>query len=124
MLSFKPYYNWNTFNTSSVSLLTYVQPPVLNLIITGIPSIQKNIFKHKGFYPCFKPYYNWNTFNTHGVPNAPRGATEVLNLIITGIPSILYLAVKEDKEILVVLNLIITGIPSIQNIISISKRWK
>ena len=38
---------------------------VLNLIITGIPSIQANL----GWYPVeftlsFKPYYNWNTFNT------------------------------------------------------------
>ena len=36
----------------------------------------------------------------------------VLNLVINGIPSILYLAVKEDKAILV-LNLVINGIPSI-----------
>ena len=36
---------------------------VLNLIITGIPSI----LKVKEFYinsGSFKPYYNWNTFNT------------------------------------------------------------
>ena len=88
MLSFKPYYNWNTFNTSSVSLLTYVQPPVLNLIITGIPSILEesglsrqeiivlnliitgipSIHDVIDRYCCrvssFKPYYNWNTFNT------------------------------------------------------------
>ena len=37
----------------------------------------------------------------------------VLNLVISRIPSILYLAVKEDKAILVVLNLVISGIPSI-----------
>ena len=37
---------------------------VLNLIITGIPSIQyeKIIISIRSL--CFKPYYNWNTFNT------------------------------------------------------------
>ena len=38
-LSFKPYYNWNTFNTE------YIHP--LDVDCFG-----------------FKPYYNWNTFNT------------------------------------------------------------
>ena len=36
---FKPYYNWNTFNTAMIG-------------VAGI-----GIFS-------FKPYYNWNTFNT------------------------------------------------------------
>ena len=38
--SFKPYYNWNTFNTYDNNC-DYFQggPQVLNLIITGIPSI-------------------------------------------------------------------------------------
>ena len=37
--SFKPYYNWNTFNTELKEL-------------------------EKQGYKSFKPYYNWNTFNT------------------------------------------------------------
>ena len=37
---FKPYYKWNTFNTS---------------IEIGRFLIDN---------PCFKPYYKWNTFNT------------------------------------------------------------
>ena len=37
--SFKPYYNWNTFNTLAGLLI------LLNFV-------------------SFKPYYNWNTFNT------------------------------------------------------------
>ena len=36
---FKPYYNWNTFNTSLLGGLKSVADNVLNLIITGIPSI-------------------------------------------------------------------------------------
>ena len=40
LLSFKPYYNWNTFNTRINA--SFDNP--LDL--------------------CFKPYYNWNTFNT------------------------------------------------------------
>ena len=38
--SFKPYYNWNTFNTDRVMFW-------IGAAIRG-----------------FKPYYNWNTFNT------------------------------------------------------------
>ena len=39
-LSFKPYYNWNTFNTN------YTRE------------------NNRLIEVCFKPYYNWNTFNT------------------------------------------------------------
>ena len=49
---------------------------VLNLVISGIPSIRIGD-------PCMGLTYN------------------VLNLVISGIPSILYLAVKEDREVLV-----------------------
>ena len=38
--SFKPYYNWNTFNTLKKKLEASTK------------------------IKCFKPYYNWNTFNT------------------------------------------------------------
>ena len=38
--SFKPYYNWNAFNTKKKGLI------------------------YDKSYPCFKPYYNWNAFNT------------------------------------------------------------
>ena len=37
---------------------------VLNLIITGIPSIQNNGQSNSNTTESFKPYYNWNTFNT------------------------------------------------------------
>ena len=38
---------------------------VLNLIITGIPSIQSigRAYANAEYW-SFKPYYNWNTFNT------------------------------------------------------------
>ena len=39
-MGFKPYYNWNTFNTQMGSYM-------MRFINIG-----------------FKPYYNWNTFNT------------------------------------------------------------
>ena len=65
---------------------------VLNLIITGIPSIRYNLFK------------------------VATQVNKVLNLIITGIPSILSniknACISVCQE---VLNLIITGIPSILN---------
>ena len=37
---------------------------VLNLIITGIPSIQLTYVNLLAKFFSFKPYYNWNTFNT------------------------------------------------------------
>ena len=37
--SFKPYYNWNTFNTEDNGAFWRLMNEVLNLIITGIPSI-------------------------------------------------------------------------------------
>ena len=37
---------------------------VLNLIITGIPSILFMNVKEVILNRSFKPYYNWNTFNT------------------------------------------------------------
>ena len=63
---FKPYYNWNTFNTfHKSSYIRFIPIFVLNLIITGIPSIQAN----------------------ERIEKANKNS--VLNLIITGIPSIL-----------------------------------
>ena len=87
-MSFKPYYKWNTFNTLKVFLI-HILEQVLNLIINGIPSIQKGDKYEKMFYLVlnliingipsiledkeislsveeigFKPYYKWNTFNT------------------------------------------------------------
>ena len=61
---FKPYYNWNAFNTFILSPDDFLFT-VLNLIITGMPSIlmQKEISLEKSV--SFKPYYNWNAFNTH-----------------------------------------------------------
>ena len=41
---FKPYYNWNTFNTLAFSLGVKAVATVLNLIITGIPSILQVYF--------------------------------------------------------------------------------
>ena len=69
-IGFKPYYNWNTFNTNLGEL---VGPAikVLNLIITGIPSIL-----------------------TGRITEAINEA-KVLNLIITGIPSILLQTAKK-----------------------------
>ena len=64
-LCFKPCYKWNTFNTERVHEELGEVNEVLNLIITGIPSILK--CDRMGNYV----------------------EVYVLNLIITGIPSIL-----------------------------------
>ena len=85
---------------------------VLNLIITGIPSILDSFVIFGTSYCSFKPYYNWNTFNTILGTALGGDIEKVLNLIITGIPSIL----NEVRNAVIgfgVLNLIITGIPSI-----------
>ena len=64
MVSFKPYYNWNTFNTYTTYIIYQKDLEVLNLIITGIPSILNNLTNQELVVLGFKPYYNWNTFNT------------------------------------------------------------
>ena len=63
-LSFKPYYNWNTFNTQK-------QAEYLAKVFDSFkPYYNWNTFNTwddwdliTGLY-SFKPYYNWNTFNT------------------------------------------------------------
>ena len=42
LMSFKPYYKWNTFNTLRIDV-----------------DLEQSV--------GFKPYYKWNTFNTKGV---------------------------------------------------------
>ena len=37
---------------------------VLNLVISGIPSIQEYLCKNIWIKLSFKPCYKWNTFNT------------------------------------------------------------
>ena len=64
VLSFKPCYKWNTFNTISEYPLILEWNKVLNLVISGIPSILKK-----------EDYY--------------EKINIVLNLVISGIPSIL-----------------------------------
>ena len=92
MASFKPYYNWNAFNTISI-------------LIAGI------IFQWS-----FKPYYNWNAFNTIDVNTSEVIIKNlVLNLIITGMPSILD-TITDIHVGYSVLNLIISGMPSILKI--------
>ena len=61
--SFKPCYKWNTFNTLENSLTRTLKIKVLNLVISGIPSILIIEFV-----------------------NGSRKI--VLNLVISGIPSI------------------------------------
>ena len=61
---FKPCYKWNTFNTLSIPILGINIILVLNLVINGIPSIQKIVLKKLHIIVL------------------------VLNLVINGIPSI------------------------------------
>ena len=63
-LSFKPCYKWNTFNTMKSLGVVGGIAQVLNLVISGIPSIRDHgrgipVDMHR-----FKPCYKWNTFNT------------------------------------------------------------
>ena len=64
--SFKPCYKWNTFNTLIDDGRIFIsKPPVLNLVINGIPSIRFVLVQH-----------------------GSKQAFKVLNLVINGIPSI------------------------------------
>ena len=63
---------------------------VLNLVISGIPSILKRVnSKSKPVIGGFKPCYKWNTFNTLSFASPVKYFSNVLNLVISGIPSIL-----------------------------------
>ena len=44
---FKPYYNWNTFNTEERNGMESKRNGVLNLIITGIPSILRKEIRYR-----------------------------------------------------------------------------
>ena len=111
-MSFKPYYNWNTFNTKIKSKLNntgdWCFKPYYNW--NTFNTTKTDYFKKLEL--CFKPYYNWNTFNTLICSSEMKVLRSVLNLIITGIPSIPF-ANDIKKGYVEVLNLIITGIPSI-----------
>ena len=89
--SFKPCYKWNAFNTEEVTRLNALEFEVLNLVISGMPSIPGldlgvlpigvwvlnlvisgmpsilacTVFIIR-FASCFKPCYKWNAFNTEG----------------------------------------------------------
>ena len=65
IFSFKPYYNWNTFNTENkLKDITKGMRLVLNLVISGIPSIQLWQTLPTVLLLGFKPCYNWTAFNT------------------------------------------------------------
>ena len=49
-------------------------PVVLNLVISGIPSIQNIGSVNTEWFISFKPCYKWNTFNTLGVIVIIKGA--------------------------------------------------
>ena len=86
-MSFKPCYKWNTFNTGANDK-KHAKRIVLNLVISGIPSILDRVEYGALFFLSFKPCYKWNTFNTYGKIEYGR-SINVLNLVISGIPSIL-----------------------------------
>ena len=90
MESFKPCYKWNTFNTPNYGMQAPIYNGVLNLVISGIPSIHDGVYSMKTI-----------------------SLDEVLNLVISGIPSIPKTSyfVEHRKK---VLNLVISGIPSIR----------
>ena len=62
-MGFKPCYKWNTFNTA-MKLNNAINTAVLNLVISGIPSIHKMRILLSIRGKRFKPCYKWNTFNT------------------------------------------------------------
>ena len=87
--SFKPCYKWNAFNTMVENFAKSLVDRVLNLVISGMPSIRCRIWQNSRVYPI------------------------VLNLVISGMPSILSQTVCIHLTISSVLNLVISGMPSI-----------
>ena len=88
---------------------------VLNLVISGIPSILGSFIFLLGNQLRFKPCYKWNTFNTIVKIKGVSHTHLVLNLVISGIPSIQKIKKDLKLETISVLNLVISGIPSIQH---------
>ena len=86
---------------------------VLNLVISGIPSIQEKMTMLEKWTESFKPCYKWNTFNTSASTKVEAEKIAVLNLVISGIPSILASWAIPPTTPNDVLNLVISGIPSI-----------
>ena len=88
-LSFKPYYNWNTFNTLETG------NTLESLYLSFKPCYKWNTFNTKKLKSLafslgrFKPCYKWNTFNTKTLATLVTMTLLVLNLVISGIPSIL-----------------------------------
>ena len=73
---------------------------VLNLVISGMPSIPSLGFETQWSWSNgFKPYYNWTAFNTYCSRNQVRRRYKVLNLVISGIPSILKFQVGLEIEV-------------------------
>ena len=129
-------YRYNNFSTFYLSR-------VLNLVISGIPSILSfSLSILRVFNISFKPCYKWNTFNTlYSSPNVSLNifksfkpcykwntfntwfksmyillaSVSVLNLVISGIPSILVNIDEKEVSLETVLNLVISGIPSIHS---------
>ena len=65
ILFLKPYYNRKSFNTNASFSLEALEVQVLNLVISGIPSIPRNTIHGIVLtLCCFKPYYKWTAFNT------------------------------------------------------------
>ena len=72
--SFKPCYKWNTFNTPYI-MHEEDMSDVLNLVISGIPSIRMMNYEKKFMESRFKPCYKWNTFNTSNTEAVGTTAT-------------------------------------------------
>ena len=62
---------------------------VLNLVISGMPSIQLWCKFCGWLSVSFKPCYKWNAFNTNELKWLDKVGFGVLNLVISGMPSIL-----------------------------------
>ena len=90
-----------------------VDSTVLNLVISGMPSIPRRNFHGWGRFYGFKPCYKWNAFNTKVDKNG-YFELAVLNLVISGMPSIQQRQNEQHYRVLwLVLNLVISGMPSI-----------
>ena len=74
IVSFKPCYKWNAFNT-----------------VFACTSATSDDFR-------FKPCYKWNAFNTLKEDIMYSVVIEVLNLVISGMPSI-HLSPSEQKSV-------------------------
>ena len=89
MVSFKPCYKWNAFNTMTQKCTQHFQMYVLNLVINGMPSILHPMDLRHLAHPLVLNLVINGMPSIRSWSNGASRRAKVLNFVINGMPSIL-----------------------------------